>query len=124
MPNLRQHVRETHPDQVDYLPLKTPSKQVRESEERGNLCPDCGRNFASWDILRRHRKSLHGQGERHMCDECGKFLSHRHQLFRHIREMHKTEYHKQCEKCGEKFNRLYLLKRHIKFVHGVDQGEK
>ncbi|GAA52495.1 KRAB domain-containing zinc finger protein [Clonorchis sinensis] len=86
--NFNRHVRKTHANQVDYLPLKTPSKHVRESEERGNPCPECHKNFARWDILQRHRKSVHTTGERHACPECGKLLSHKRQLPRHIREVH------------------------------------
>ncbi|TGZ69937.1 hypothetical protein CRM22_003459 [Opisthorchis felineus] len=120
--SLRGHLRKTHANQADYLPLRTPSKQVRESEERGNPCPECDKSFATWDSLQRHRKSLHGKEEGHTCDECGKLLSHKRHLYQHLREVHMKDYQKRCEQCGKKFGRSYTLKRHIKYVHGGDQG--
>ncbi|GAA54272.1 zinc finger protein 648 [Clonorchis sinensis] len=120
---LRRHVRKTHANQVDYLCLKAPSEQVRESEERGNPCPECDGNFATWDILQRHRKSLHGKAGGHTCDECGKLLSHKRHLYQHLREVHMKEKHKRCEQCGKSFSRSHGLKRHIESMHGGCQGE-
>ncbi|GAA57156.1 zinc finger protein 11, partial [Clonorchis sinensis] len=117
------HVRKTHANQVDCLPSRTPSKQVRESEERGNPCPECDKNFASWRILRQHRKSVHGNGERYVCEECGKLLCHKRHLSRHIKEVHTRDCQERCRQCGGTFSRSYLLKRHMKRVHGGDQGE-
>ncbi|TGZ73453.1 hypothetical protein CRM22_001508, partial [Opisthorchis felineus] len=117
------HVRKTHASQADYLLSRTPSKQVRESEERGYPCSECDGNFASWGILQKHRKSVHGIEQRHVCDECGKLLSHKRLLLRHTREVHSRGHQKRCEQCGETFSRPYKLKRHIEFVHGIDKGE-
>ncbi|TGZ69938.1 hypothetical protein CRM22_003460 [Opisthorchis felineus] len=120
---LRTHERKAHASQVDYLPLKTPSKQVRESQEKGNPCPECGGKFAIWDSLQRHRKSVHGKEQRHTCDECGKLLSHKRQLSQHIRQVHRRIYQKQCELCRKTFSRPYGLQRHIESVHGGDEGK-
>ncbi|GAA52496.1 zinc finger and SCAN domain-containing protein 12, partial [Clonorchis sinensis] len=118
--NLNRHVRKTHANQVDYLPLKTTSKQVRESEERGNPCPECDKNFSRWDTLQLHLKSVHTTGERHACPECGKLLNHKRQLLRHIREVHMRDYHKRCEQCGKMFSRASVLKKHTGLVHALD----
>ncbi|KAG5447204.1 hypothetical protein CSKR_114369, partial [Clonorchis sinensis] len=118
---LNWHMRKTHANQVDYQSSKTPSKQVRESEERGNPCPECDKNFASWGSLQRHRKSLHGKAEGHTCDECGKLLSHKRHLYQHLKDIHMKDDHNRCEQCGRTFGRSYTLKRHINCVHGEEQ---
>ncbi|GAA49091.1 zinc finger protein 648, partial [Clonorchis sinensis] len=73
--SLHRHMTTAHASHTAHQPSKTSSKQVRESEARGNPCPECYRNFASWNNLQKHQKSVHGKHDRPMCDECGMRLS-------------------------------------------------
>ncbi|KER26157.1 hypothetical protein T265_14052, partial [Opisthorchis viverrini] len=118
--SLSRHLKQAHENQVYRLHFKTPCTQVRESEKKGNPCPECHMTFARWDNLQRHRKSVHTTGQRHACHECGKLLSHKRQLSRHIREMHTRDYQYVCEQCKETFSRAYVLKKHTSLVHGIN----
>ncbi|GAA41149.2 zinc finger and BTB domain-containing protein 49 [Clonorchis sinensis] len=101
------HMRTKHEGTAD-VPTKTPSKQVRESEEKGNPCPECGKPFASWNVLQQHQKSVHGRQIQHICDSCGDSFTRLSNLKRHIKSVHENESRFRCERCGDLFTRTII----------------
>ncbi|GAA57322.1 zinc finger protein 383 [Clonorchis sinensis] len=120
---LKKHVRRTHASGPN-MPLKTSSKRVQESEEKGNPCPECEKCFSTWKNLFQHQRSVHRETTRQQCEECGAFFCRKWSLDRHMRSVHGTENNHICLKCGATFSCLNGLKKHVGIMHNLDPTDK
>ncbi|TGZ51656.1 hypothetical protein CRM22_010731 [Opisthorchis felineus] len=110
------HCRKWHADEID-LPSRTSSERVRNSEERGNPCPECDKCFATWRMLRWHQKTAHQTVERYLCEQCAETFTTKGSAVRHGATVHKQKVYPRCELCQKTFSRLDALQRHSKSMH-------
>ncbi|GAA32409.1 ecotropic virus integration site 1 protein [Clonorchis sinensis] len=126
--NLYQHMRDKHADSHQ-LPNKAPSEEVRKSQEAGNPCVECGKQFSNWNSLRRHRNSVHKGIRGWVCEVCEKI-----QFTAHLRIIGGNLYTQPCRDvrsspaerlCSEKFDylciaisrfRIFILHAKAKFA--------
>ncbi|GAA35192.2 zinc finger protein 629 [Clonorchis sinensis] len=96
---------------------RTSSQQIRESEDNGNPCPDCGRRFTKWNYLLRHRRTAHENLQHYVCEECGKVFKSSTSVHNHIKRTHFMLHRHTCEQCGKTFVNLKGLQKHTSVVH-------
>ncbi|XP_009671770.1 zinc finger protein 665 isoform X1 [Struthio camelus] len=90
-------------------PKAPPEKQV---EGRAWVCPECGRSFAQYERLVKHRQNHRGRGP-YRCDVCGKRFSLKTNLVTHQR-IHTGERPFTCGVCGRRFNQKGNLVTHYR----------
>uniref|UniRef100_A0A8C8AR82 C2H2-type domain-containing protein n=1 Tax=Otus sunia TaxID=257818 RepID=A0A8C8AR82_9STRI len=94
----------------DELSPKAP--QEKPAEGRAWLCPECGRSFAQYERLVKHRQNHRGRGP-YRCDVCGKRFSLKTNLVTHQR-IHTGERPFTCGVCGRRFNQKGNLVTHYR----------
>ncbi|TGZ72829.1 hypothetical protein CRM22_001847 [Opisthorchis felineus] len=114
--DLVDHLKTTHAD-VYRVRTRAPCQRIRESEENGNLCADCGKRFKKWNYLLRHRKNAHENLQHYVCEECGKVFQSSTSVHNHIRRTHLTLHRHTCEQCGKTFVNLKGLQKHTSVMH-------
>ncbi|XP_064018750.1 zinc finger protein 628-like [Pogoniulus pusillus] len=90
-------------------PKEDPEKLI---DGRAWLCPDCGRSFAQYERLVKHRQNHRGRGP-YRCDVCGKRFSLKTNLVTHQR-IHTGERPFTCGVCGRRFNQKGNLVTHYR----------
>ncbi|XP_064301309.1 zinc finger protein 585A-like [Phalacrocorax carbo] len=91
-------------------PKSTP--QEKQAEGRAWVCPECGRSFAQYERLVKHRQNHRGRGP-YRCDVCGKRFSLKTNLVTHQR-IHTGERPFTCGVCGRRFNQKGNLVTHYR----------
>ncbi|XP_075348209.1 uncharacterized protein LOC142405152 isoform X3 [Mycteria americana] len=94
----------------DELSPKAP--QEKQAEGRAWVCPECGRSFAQYERLVKHRQNHRGRGP-YRCDVCGKRFSLKTNLVTHQR-IHTGERPFTCGVCGRRFNQKGNLVTHYR----------
>ena len=102
---------------------KTAKRKTDQSERmKGNfICEECGKDFQSSLIMKRHMWGIHEKKFDFICNNCGKgYLSYRKKIFiEHTKKCTSTldkteEVSHKCEYCPKTFPRRCALKRHYK----------
>lgn len=77
-------------------------------------CPHCPTKLSQRHRLRRHIRSVHGDGKPFKCkhENCDKAYRAKGDLTRHVRFVHKSERPYTCTECGTVFTRLQSLHSH------------
>ncbi|KAG5441105.1 hypothetical protein CSKR_108198 [Clonorchis sinensis] len=114
--HLSRHVKEKHPNEFTGR-TRTSRKQVQQSHEAGNPCPECNKLFKTWNCLQQHQRLIHKGTELSVCEECGKTFTQMKTLNRHIRTVHKKLGRSICAQCGKSLRCSFALKRHMKILH-------
>ncbi|GAA39249.2 zinc finger and BTB domain-containing protein 49 [Clonorchis sinensis] len=120
--NLVRHMRKTHVDEF-LPPRRSSSAQIHASDEAGNPCPECGKQFKNWKTMRQHQKTIHLEAV-HVCVKCGISFSRELHLKKHIRTMHELVDKCACPYCGKSFTRVGNLPKHIRNVHKREQADQ
>lgn len=89
--------------------------EVIPTMETSHSCDICGKGFARFDELERHKLS-HQAVKPFSCDVCGKSFAHKSHLKQH-QTIHTGEKPFKCSICGFSFSRNGNLTRHMK-THG------
>ncbi|XP_041723405.2 zinc finger protein with KRAB and SCAN domains 1 [Coregonus clupeaformis] len=97
---------------------KTPGQKTCK---KTHSCAQCGKSFATKDILERHLLTHTGEKQRNICAECGKVFSTFSSLTRHLKthtgeKCHISECHiseTTCSECRKTFSTHSSLKRHL-----------
>ncbi|KAM6281346.1 uncharacterized protein LJ264_000198 [Porphyrio hochstetteri] len=92
--------------------LSPKSSQEKPAEGRAWVCPECGRSFAQYERLAKHRQNHRGRGP-YRCDVCGKRFSLKTNLVTHQR-IHTGERPFTCGVCGRRFNQKGNLVTHYR----------
>jgi len=92
---------------------------ARASDE---TCPHCQKVLRGRRALRRHLRSVHGEGggKSFSCAQCGAKFGQRQLLARHERT-HSGELPFECRDCGRRFNQAGNLRQHRARMH-ADQS--
>ncbi|XP_040978390.1 zinc finger protein 268-like [Aquila chrysaetos chrysaetos] len=92
--------------------LSPKASQEKQVEGRAWVCPECGRSFAQYERLVKHRQNHRGRGP-YRCDVCGKRFSLKTNLVTHQR-IHTGERPFTCGVCGRRFNQKGNLVTHYR----------
>ncbi|XP_069715254.1 zinc finger protein 84-like [Phaenicophaeus curvirostris] len=92
--------------------LSPKALQEKTADGRAWACPECGRSFAQYDRLLKHRQNHRGRGP-YRCDVCGKRFSLKTNLVTHQR-IHTGERPFTCGVCGRRFNQKGNLVTHYR----------
>ena len=122
------HIKEAHKTQLrpkkkysctNCVKIYSSSNNLKTHLAR-NSCPQCGKNFCSYKLLKIHIEDLHKTGFK--CEPCN-YVTSRKRKFNEHKQTHKARKHNQrkrdysCPQCGKHFRGYKLLKIHIKDVH-------
>ena len=110
-----------------FCPKQYTSKQSvaeHEGKHRGEqaLCPQCGKNFASFKILRTHERSVHLNKKNHVCTICSKAYHDSYNLKCHM-DLHTGSRNLKCRYCDKTFIYSSARALHQKTQHPKQQGE-
>uniref|UniRef100_A0AAZ3R7M2 C2H2-type domain-containing protein n=1 Tax=Oncorhynchus tshawytscha TaxID=74940 RepID=A0AAZ3R7M2_ONCTS len=92
---------------------KTPGQKT---SKKTHSCPQCGKSFATKDILERHLLTHTGEKQKNICAECGKVFSTFSSLTRHLKTHTGEKCHVSettCSECGKTFSTHSSLRRHL-----------
>uniref|UniRef100_A0A4W5JUS8 C2H2-type domain-containing protein n=1 Tax=Hucho hucho TaxID=62062 RepID=A0A4W5JUS8_9TELE len=84
--------------------------------KKTHSCAQCGKSFATKDILERHLLTQTGEKQKNICAECGKVFSTFSSLTRHLKTHTEEKCHVSettCSECGKTFSTHSSLKRHL-----------
>ncbi|XP_015188685.1 PREDICTED: zinc finger and SCAN domain-containing protein 12-like [Polistes dominula] len=110
---------------TEQTPLITVNPQAISQSTRSSLCRNCGKNFASVNLLNSHtctmmsegsdsivkEETLQVNGNSFNCDICAKPFKRKEHLFQH-RKLHTGERPYVCTTCAKAFSRKEHLVRH------------
>ncbi|KAJ8276641.1 hypothetical protein COCON_G00083930 [Conger conger] len=119
--NLRQHIKEAHPEEhsrtLDRNPLppdrtdRHPSILLSRTGKPGNYnCFLCAGSFRYPSLLKNHMQ-IHKGEPLHLCVHCGKSFQLESQLAEHLQSCHGEQLY-SCALCGKTFASQSDLKRH------------
>ncbi|XP_030756317.1 zinc finger protein 236-like [Sitophilus oryzae] len=80
-------------------------------------CDLCHKLYASKDVLRKHKKNVHGQNKKFPCIKCDKGYDDSEELNKHIIKVHTGHRPYSCQYCPNSFGESNSLKTHIKRIH-------
>nr|XP_046195897.1 gastrula zinc finger protein xFG20-1-like [Oncorhynchus gorbuscha] len=92
---------------------KTPGQKT---SKKTHSCAQCGKSFATKDILERHLLTHTGEKQKNICAECGKVFSTFSSLTRHLKTHTGEKCHVSettCSECGKTFSTHSSLRRHL-----------
>uniref|UniRef100_A0A4W5PKR9 C2H2-type domain-containing protein n=1 Tax=Hucho hucho TaxID=62062 RepID=A0A4W5PKR9_9TELE len=84
--------------------------------KKTHSCAQCGKSFATKDILERHLLTQTGEKQKNICAECGKVFSTFSSLTRHLKTHAEEKCHVSettCSECSKTFSTHSSLKRHL-----------
>ncbi|XP_060528160.1 zinc finger protein 236-like isoform X2 [Cylas formicarius] len=89
---------------------------LRKKETQKVECNICHKLYASKDVLRKHKKKVHGQNKKFPCIKCDKGYDNLEELNRHIK-LHTGYRPFACQYCPNSFTEEQNLKTHVKRIH-------
>lgn len=95
---------------------------VSHSDERNQLCLQCGKRFVHEHQLKTHMRS-HSEERNFKCDVCQKPYKSMNEVAMH-RRRHFNKLSHICKTCSRSYNSNYLLKVHLKSAHGLEVDAK
>ncbi|XP_066143523.1 zinc finger protein 236-like [Euwallacea fornicatus] len=92
------------------------NKRQKEKPQKAE-CDICHKWYSSKDVLRKHKKALHGQNKKFPCIKCDKGYDQLEDLNKHIKKLHSGLRPYSCQYCSNSFSEEHSLKIHIKRIH-------
>ena len=96
--------------------LKT--RRHRKEDGRSPICPECGKQFGSYYLMKDHLNSVHDH-EPSVCHLCYREVKNKKMLQRHLRLFHKEM--ETCPECGKSVKKL---KMHMATMHTKNENKK
>ncbi|KAH1006186.1 zinc finger protein 236 isoform X1 [Dendroctonus ponderosae] len=97
---------------------KTEKRSQKKQERKQRVeCDVCHKLYSSKDVLRKHKKCLHGQNKKFPCIKCDKGYDQLDDLHKHISKLHSGHRPYTCDYCLNSFGEEGSLKTHIKRMH-------
>ncbi|XP_050297544.1 zinc finger protein 236-like [Anthonomus grandis grandis] len=111
---------------LDNIEITDTSQAVQENlhknpdstqKQKKVVCDICHKMYSSKDVLRKHKKKLHGQNKKFPCIKCDKGYDQLEELNKHIAKLHTGSRPYECPYCKNSFGEENSMKTHIKRMH-------
>ncbi|KAJ8977293.1 hypothetical protein NQ317_007432 [Molorchus minor] len=92
------------------------SRRNKTDKNKGVECDICYKVYSSKDVLRKHKKNVHGLNKKFPCAKCEKRFNTQDELSKHVK-LHSGYRPFSCLYCANSFTEKQSLRTHMKRIH-------